>query len=262
MELDLITILATVMVVFIGGFIQGTVAFGMGIFMVISLAWVLPGLVLMPFTTLLSGVNLLELARRRHIPARSFFSPVLLYPMIAGVVLGTWLLVHLPDWGIKLALGGVIFSTGIVFTLRPPNPGLDATAIDNVAHEPWKTSKACVTFVGGVLGGWLSVAGPPVILYAYATMPVETAQRFLIRIFLLSAGIKLFTYGYAGLWTVEVLIGAGLCIVFVLISTAFGHRFATRLSPERLNRIAWIVFSGMGFLLFVRTLLQVTDNTM
>lgn len=97
MDLNIITIIITVLVVFIGGFIQGTVAFGMGIFIVISLAWLLPSLVLIPFTTLVSGVNLLELARRRRTPVRSFLSPVLVFPMILGVSSGTWLLVHLPD---------------------------------------------------------------------------------------------------------------------------------------------------------------------
>ena len=258
MSLTFITILVTVLVVFIGGFIQGTVAFGMGIFMVISLAWVFPSLVLMPFTTLVSGVNLMELARRRRIPIRSFFSPVLIFPMVLGVLLGTWLLVHLPDWGIKLALGAVIFFTGVLFTLRPPKPRLEDNHFNNVEWEPWSFPKASIIFLAGILGGWLSVAGPPVILYGYATMPAEAAQRFLIRIFLLSAGIKLFTYGYAGLWTSEILIGAGICIVFVLISTAIGHRLATNLSPERLNRFAWMTFTVMGFMLFVRTLVAAT----
>ncbi|MBU4316819.1 MAG: sulfite exporter TauE/SafE family protein [Proteobacteria bacterium] len=257
LDLNLITILSTFLVVFIGGFIQGTVAFGMGIFMVVSLAWLLPSLVLMPFTTLVSGVNLSELARRRRIPLRSFFAPVLVFPMILGVYLGTWLLVHLPDWGIKLALGMVIFLTGVIFTIRPPKPRLDGNHINNENWEPWSLTKAAVIFLGGILGGWLSVAGPPVILYGYATMPSEAAQRFLIRVFLLSAFIKIFTYGYAGLWTAQVVLSAGVCVIFVLISTAIGHRLATSLSAERLNRMAWIVFTVMGFLLFVRTLINV-----
>jgi uncharacterized protein len=257
MDLNLLTILLTVLVVFIGGFIQGTVAFGMGIFMVISLAWLLPSLVLMPFTTLVSGLNLLELARRRRIPIRSFFAPVLVFPMILGVLLGTWLLVHLPDQWIKLSLGAVIFFTGIFFTLRPPKPRLDGNNTNNENWEPWSTGKAFIIFVGGILGGWLSVAGPPVILYGYATMPADAAQRFLIRIFMLSAIIKLFTYGFAGLWTARVVLLAAGCIIFVLISTAIGHRFAVSLPAEKLNRIAWFFFTAMGFLLFVRTLFQV-----
>ena len=255
MDLDIITIIVTVIVVFIGGLVQGTVAFGMGIFMVISLAWVFPSLFLIPFTTLVAGVNLAELARRRRIPLRSFFSPVLSFPMIFGVLIGTWLLVHLPDWGIKLALGALIFLTGIIFIIKPPEPRLEGNNAGNMNWEPWSLTKASIIFLAGILGGWLSTAGPPVILYGYATMPAEAAQRFLIRIFLLSACIKIFTYGYAGLWTSEVLIGAGICIIFVLISTAIGHRLATRLSPERLNRIAWIAFTIMGLLLFVRTFL-------
>jgi hypothetical protein len=256
MDLNFITILVTLLVVFIGGFIQGTVAFGMGIFMVISLAWLFPGLFLMPFITLVSGVNLLDLARRRRIPIRSFFAPVLIFPMISGVLLGTWLLVHMPDQWIKLCLGAIIFITGVLFTLRPPKPRLDGNDHGNEDREPWGHGKALVIFIGGIMGGWLSVAGPPVILYGYATMPADAAQRFLIRIFLLSAVIKLFTYGFAGLWTGQVVLWAAVCVIFVLISTAIGHRFAVSLPPERLNRIAWMVFTGMGFLLFVRTLFQ------
>lgn len=254
MDLNIITILITFVVVFVGGFIQGTVAFGMGIFMVISLAWLLPSIVLMPFTTLVTGINLMELSRRRHITILSFFSPVLLFPMIVGVILGTWLLVHLPDWGIKMALGGVIFLTGLFFTIRPPKPCTDIDQSNNLYREPWGLIKALVIFISGILGGWLASAGPPVILYAYATMPVQAAQRFLIRAFLLNTIIKLFTYGYSGLWTAQILSGAAICIFFVMISTAMGHKLSINLSPERLNRIAWMVFTVMGLLLFIRTL--------
>lgn len=256
MHLNLITVAITFLVVFIGGFIQGTVAFGMGIFIVISLAWLLPSLILMPFTTLVSGVNLFELARRRRIPLLSFLSPVLIFPMIMGVSAGTWLLVHVPDWGIKLALGAVVFITGVIFTIRPPRPRLETDGVSNEKWEPWSLSKAAAIFCGGILGGWLSTAGPPVILYGYATMPAESAQRFLIRIFLLSAVIKLFTYAYAGLWSLEIFGWAAACLFFILISAAVGHRMALRLPPERLSRIAWLVFTAMGLLLFIRTLME------
>jgi uncharacterized membrane protein YfcA len=174
--------------------------------------------------------------------------------MILGVSSGTWLLVHIPDWGIKLMLGAVIFVTGLIFTLKPPRPHADGNENINKKREPWSLGKAMTVFAGGILGGWLSTAGPPVILYGYATMPAESAQRFLIRIFLLSSVIKLFTYTYAGLWSVEIFIWAGICFIFILISTAIGHRIATRLPAERLSRIAWIVFTIMGLLLFIRSL--------
>jgi uncharacterized membrane protein YfcA len=256
MDLNPITILITLLVVFIGGLIQGTVAFGMGIFIVISLAWMFPSLILMPFTTLVSGVNLFDLARRRHIHVLSLLSPVLLFPMILGVSTGTWLLVHIPDWGVKLALGAVIFITGIIFTIRPPSPRTDINEANNTKWESWSSGKAVVIFIGGILGGWLSTAGPPVILYGYATMPAESAQRFLVRIFLLSVIVKIFTYAYAGLWGTRIFMWVAACFVFILISTAIGHGLATRLPPERLSRIAWMVFTAMGLLLFIRTLIQ------
>jgi uncharacterized membrane protein YfcA len=256
MDLNSIHFLVTVFIVFIGGIIQGTVAFGMGIFIVISLAWLFPSLILMPFTTLVSGVNLLEMARRRCIPIVSFFSPVLIFPMILGVSSGTWLLIHIPDWGVKLTLGAVVFLTGVVFTIKPPNPRFDLNETDNETWESWCMGKAVTCFFAGILGGWLSTAGPPVILYGYATMPAASAQRFLIRTFILSVFIKLFTYTYAGLWRLEIFLWSGVCIVFVLISTAIGYRIAMRMPPDRLSRIAWIAFSVIGFLLFVRTLFQ------
>jgi uncharacterized membrane protein YfcA len=254
-DLNPIIIIVTIVFVFIGGIIQGTVAFGMGIFIVISLAWVFSSLFLIPFTTLVAGINLLEMARRRHLSFVSLISPVLIFPMIIGVSSGTWLLVHIPDRGIKLALGMIIFFTGIVFTIRPPKPSEDVNEMNNEKWEPWRMSKAIACLFAGILGGWLSVAGPPVILYGYATMPAESAQRFLIRTFLLSVFIKLFTYTYSGLWHVEILACAAVCIVFILISTAIGYRIATRLPSERMSKIAWFVFTVMGLLLVVRTLL-------
>ena len=128
--------------------------------------------------------------------------------------------------------------------------------INNEKWEPWSLGKAVVLFIAGILGGWLSTPGPPVILYGYATMPAEAAQRFLIRTFLVSAIIKIFTYSYTGLWSVEIILWAAVCLIFILISTAIGHRIAVRLSAEDLSRIAWIVFTVMGFLLFIKTLLQ------
>lgn len=87
-------------------------------------------------------------------------------------------------------------------------------------------------------------------------MPAEASQRYLIRAFLLGVTIKFFTYGYSGLWTREVLLWTGACLVFVLVGTAMGHHLAGRLPAERLSRIAWVVFAGMGFLLLVRSIFQ------
>ena len=114
------------------------------------------------------------------------------------------------------------------------------------------------SFLAGILGGWLSAAGPPVILYGYATMPAASAQRFLIRTFLLSVLIKMFTYTYTGLWHVEIFAWAFVCFIFILISTGIGHRIALHLPSDRLSRIAWMVFTVMGLMLFIRTLVQVS----
>ncbi len=256
MEFDLTTLIITIIVTFLGGLIQGTVAFGLGIFIVICLAWVFPSKSLIPFVTLVAALNLLDMSRRRGVSLQSILSPVLIIPSLLGVILGTYLLLRLPDWGVKLSLGLAVFLAGIVFVFRHPGPRGLPKETDDSKNEPWGSLKAAIVFLGSIFGGWISMGGPPLIFYAYVVMPLERAQRFLIRAFLVSVGIRLFTYGYSGLWSMEILLWTLICLVFVLAGTALGHNLAERLPTERLSRLAWIIFTVMGFLLSIKNLFQ------
>lgn len=252
-EVTPFTLAITFAVTFLGGLIQGTVSFGMGIFIVIALAWFYPAATLVPFTTLVATVNLFDLARRRRVGWSSMLSPVLLFPTLIGTAIGTLLLVTVPDWGIKAAMGGAVLITGVLFAVRPPVPRADAATVANDVWEPYRHGKAISTFLASLFGGWLSTAGPPVILYGYTQMPAEAARRFLIRVFLLGVTVKLFTFALAGLWTREILLWAFLCVGSVLLGTALGHRASTVLSGPTFARLVWVLFAVMGFLLFVRT---------
>ena len=254
MEVTPLSLILTAAVVFMGGLIQGTVAFGMGIFMVVALAWLFPASSLIPFVTLTAGINLFDMARRRRVSPRSLLSPVLVLPTLLGASAGAALLVYIPDRGIKAALGLVVAVTGLLFILRPPQPHETGAANSNAAWEPWTHVKALVTFSGGILGGWLSTAGPPMIVYAYARMPAESAQRYLLRAFIIGIFFKLFIYAYIGLWTLRIVLWAAGCLVFVLLGTAAGHHLANRLPADRLGKLVWLLFTAMGIVLFTRTI--------
>ena len=255
MDATPLSLIITALVVFTGGLIQGTVAFGMGIFLVVSLAWLFPASSLIPFVTLAAGVNLYDLARRRRVRPLSLCSPVLIVPTLLGALIGTVLLVSVPDRGIKAVLGLVVATTGVLFILRPPRPPAESKSADHEAWEIWTHAKAAVTFIGGILGGWLATAGPPMVLYAYSSMPVESAQRYLVRAFLMGIFIKIFIYAYYGLWTLQIVLWAAGSLAFVLLGTAVGHHLATRLPPARLGKVVWSLFAVMGIALFARTVL-------
>lgn len=248
------TVVVTLLAVFGGAFIQGTIAFGMGIFIVVTLAWLFPASSLIPFVTLVAWVNLLELGRRRNLRWWSLFSPVILLPTVAGIAIGTLLLVTVPDRGVKLAIGAAVTLTGILFVFRPPQLSDEDLPPDNTPWEPWRYGKALAVFLGALLGAWVSTAGPPLVLYGYATLPPDAAKRFLLRAFMLGILSRFFSYAYYGLWTAEILLLSVVSIPIVLAGTALGHRLSTHLDSARTGQVVWTAFSILGLILLIRTL--------
>ncbi len=253
MEFNLINFVLLGLASFMGGLIQGALAFGMAIFMVIVLAWFYPASSLVPFVTLAAAVNLFEVARLRRVGFVSIFSPVLFVSCLIGVIIGTVLLVYVPDRAVKAALGLFIAGIGVLFVFNPPRPHADGMQIQNEHWEPWGWGKSIVTGIGAILSGWITTGGPPLVLYAYSKMPLVNAQRYLVRSFLLMIVLKLVSYSYYSLWSWRIFLWAVICMGPVLVGTSIGHRIADRIDSARFQRAVWIAFTVMGFFLLIRT---------
>lgn len=112
--------------------------------------------------------------------------------------------------------------------------------------------------VSGVLGGWVSMGGPPLIIYAYHTMEGRAARRFLTVIFMLTQVVKLVMYGFEKMYTPQSLILFAYMAPAVILGTLLGNAYQKKISRDRFARIAWGILLVLGMILGVNTILSIT----
>ncbi|MBI4591624.1 MAG: sulfite exporter TauE/SafE family protein, partial [Candidatus Rokubacteria bacterium] len=125
------------------------------------------------------------------------FAPWSLALLVAGVVLGTFVLGRISPAGGRLALAVVVLTFVVFQAVRPKR-----RVLPGVLRGAW--TGAGVAFVGGFLDGWLSTGG--VAIAVYLTWKQFAPRLFVAAMlvyFLAADLLRVISYTAFGYWTPE-----------------------------------------------------------
>lgn len=159
--------------------------------------------------------------------------PALSVTAIVGAVLGTWMLVRVPENILMIALALMIFGY-IGHNLHRPDALL--------APDRSKRWSPAIGFVAGVMQGALGISGPLVAGWIHAYRLTPNAFVFSVTLLFLLSGVS----QLGVLLQADMIVGTRLwvalaAIPLVLLGTAVGTRLREKLSNERFSRAVLVV---------------------
>ena len=164
------------------------------------------------------------------------FLPALALGGVAGVVLGTWLLVSLPERQLLFGLGVLLFAYVALRLLRP------AFLVDEAAGRRW----ALPVGVGaGLLQGATGVSAPLGVTFIHAMKLSRDAHVYAVSIMFLGFGVVQFAaLLLSGVMQPEWLLQGALAMIPILIFMPIGQWLAGKLSAKAFDLLI-LVFLGV-----------------
>ncbi|MGA1866631.1 MAG: sulfite exporter TauE/SafE family protein [Thermoplasmatota archaeon] len=237
--LDLLIVI--IYVVILACFIQGLVGFGSGLIMVPILVLMIEPKVVVP-ATLMNGLvmnGVLAFETRRRIQPRRI-TPILL-GAVAGLPLGTFLLLILPGDILKVAIGSVIIFFGSLL--------LSGRSIQVKKENLFSIPAG---FTSGVLNGSISMSGPPVILL-FSNMGIRKGnfRANLVTYFFLLNIITLMAFALTGLISEEVLVLFAITLPASFIGIFAGTKVSKIVREDLFRKIALVLVIAAGLMSLV-----------
>jgi uncharacterized membrane protein YfcA len=247
MELEPGTLLALILLVGFGAYVQTVTGFAMGLIVMganslfdltpIGFAAIVVSL------TSLFNIALVLHRHHRHVERRTLlWASVGLAPaLIAGVVL----LDHLSQESgqlLRQLLGAFILVGGVILMLKPQPRHVAKGRGGDLLYGA----------LGGFFGGLFSTAGPPLVYHLYRQpFSIEVIRATLLAIF---GVITLLRNGYVmarGELDTTLLLVTALCLPLISLATVAGHRFAPPLGAQGMRRLAFAILALIGITLLV-----------
>ncbi|MFO7626275.1 MAG: sulfite exporter TauE/SafE family protein [Candidatus Fermentibacteraceae bacterium] len=230
--------LLPLLVVFVAGALQGFCGFGYSLLAMPLLLFMMPAGTAVPMLCV-TGIALnvvLLISTRKHLDLRG------LTPLaIAGVVftpVGVWLIKEVPAESAKTAIGiGVaVISTAMLLKLRV---GLRKTT----------TGLLAAGAVSGLLNGFATFSGPPVVLLLSASGEGKDGIRSCLAAYFLLLGlIGALSYSTMGVLTPEALPSVAMALPFTVLGATAGALLARRSGGEAFRRLSLIIMGVLGLL--------------
>ena len=157
------------------------------------------------------------------------FLPLFLGAGAVGIVLGTWLLVELPERALSLGVAAMVVLYILLRVLRP-----DVRLGGGAAQ--WLATPAGVA--AGALQGATGIAGPVAATFMHAMRIEREPYVFAASaMFLLFALVQLPSLVVAGIMTWRIMLEGALAVVPALIMMSVGGWLARFLKPQTFDRI-------------------------
>lgn len=235
-------ILISLAVVFCGAFVQGTAAFGFGLFVIPLL--LMAGLT-MPVVLAIAAVctAVQSLTGVHHLRSEVPWKKVAFAASVRAVslLLGIWVLrsmVALPVREIRFWLGAIILFFVLLQGMWQPVPR-------KRLHQGWDVA---AFLVSGFVGGLCGMGGPPLVLWVMAhDWSSGRTRAFLFASFVLLVPVQLavmtFTFGREVLH--GALLGAALSPA-VFFGALLGLRVGSRFSKRVLKRVAFLLLLAIA----------------
>ncbi len=246
------------------GLVKGISGFAFGLFAVgLLVSFYSPKIVIPSLVLIYLITNTILLYEHRRIVTRSFlrqnpiFSPCALSSAFIGLPLGAVVLRHASVWQVSLCVGILLSLTALYYLSQEFR---DHTASDrgtaDIMAGGGKLLCCILTFLSGLLEGFLGIAGPPLMIF----MLMKRYDRHLFitsfsLLDLLLSPFRLVIYLFMGLYNSEVVELFGFVLIFVLIGLAVGM-FVRRkwLSEGLFRKITIVLLLAIGINLVAKNL--------
>jgi len=230
------------LIFFLAGFTQGLSGFGAILMSLPLLSIFLDIKTVIPLVALAAqAITLIVLIQLRQILDWKKILP-LVTSALPGILVGVLFLKRMDKGVIQWILGVTL----IVYSLY----SLFVKAKKAGLQERWAY---LFGFLGGCLGGALSAAGPPVIVYtSLCAWSKDQIKVTLQGYFILSGMMVIMAHAVNGLTTPVVIrfFGAGLPLLF--LGTYIGSRFYSLIDEAAYRKIMLFLLVGLGILMLYR----------
>ncbi|MEA2105056.1 MAG: sulfite exporter TauE/SafE family protein [Candidatus Cloacimonadota bacterium] len=226
------------LIFFSAAMLQGITGFGFSLLAVPLLTFFLPPKIVIPIMLLLSiPLNIAVIFS--HLKSVNFRKiSLILFAGIIGMPIGTYFLVNVNDWIIKLGIGLLIITFGGLLLL-----GFQK----KFKHE--KITRLIIGFASGILGGAVSMSGPPIVLFLANNQ--ERKNTFRVNLALYYFCLNLFIipiYVLNNLLTPQVFSLSLTFLPALILGVIFGNLFAKKLPENTFRKITLILLLIMGFM--------------
>ncbi|MFC1814461.1 sulfite exporter TauE/SafE family protein [Thermodesulfobacteriota bacterium] len=230
------------LILFLAGFTQGLSGFGAILMSLPLLSIFLDIKTVIPLVALAAqAITLIILIQlRQHLDWKKILPLVI--SAFPGILVGVYFLERMDKEVIHWILGVTL----IIYSLY----GLFLKANKSGIREGWAY---LFGFLGGCLGGALSAAGPPVIVYTSLCLwGKDQIKATLQGYFVLSGLVVIMAHAITGLTTPTALRFFGIGLPILFLGTCVGTRFYGLIKEAAYRKIMLILLSGMGVLMIYR----------
>lgn len=240
------TTLLVACIVMTGAFIQSTTGFGFAFFSLPLCSLIIEFPVAVVMLVLLAQVlNTMVLIQHKwRADWKRSVLPLTLFSL-PGIPLGVWLLTWLDVRILQGTLGLILVFFSLYQWFMHPLPRVIGTG--------WK---AVAGFIGGVLGGALNSAGPPILVYVSLQPWDKELVKCTIIGFFFTTGLGIIaTQAYQGLITSEVQRLALWCLPALATGTIGGRMMFKRLGEGGYRQVFMGLLFALGVMMLVKSIL-------
>ena len=236
--LDIEGLLVVGLIVLVASTVKGLTGFGFALISLPMLSIFISPKVAVPLITVcsvfLDGYTLYE--ARKSVQYRRIVT--LVASGIIGMILGTYFLVSLDSQTLRLAIGvvTVLFAAASMIGLRWE------ISNTNYASIP-------VGLISGVLGGSMSISGPPIVLFFNNQRVEKTVFRAnLIAYFFSLYAATVPAYVLGNLITIDLLTSSAVMVPIIFLGASLGIRLSIRVDENVFRRITMFLVLASGIM--------------
>lgn len=239
------TILAILIIIFIGSFIRSAIGFGEAVVGMPLLAFIIDIKTATPLMALTASTLaiLLLFTSWKKISIKDTW-PFILSTAV-GLPVGLYYLKNTSDELIKATLGILLVLFGIYYLF-----------VKNLPHLKNEKLSFLFGFFAGILGGAYNTNGPPTVIYG--VLRRWSAQNFratLQGIFFPTGLIITISHGISGLWTGSVITSYLYALPVIVLGFYLGNKIHHKLNEDEFKKIIYIFILIIGVVLLFNSIL-------
>ncbi len=223
--------------------VHGFVGFGYGLILMAILPFIIPvttATIIVSFSSMFFSLYMVW-RNRAYIDTK-----LVLFPLI-GILLfipaGVFLLNYVDDQILKPILGLVLISISLFSLVRKEeNFSIKSTPFNGILTGS----------ISGILNGWLSVGGPPLVLYFVQSTPDKYSYKVAMDlVFLINSIYRLIWLFIYGNLTATMLPLLSLTVVGGIAGTIIGYSFLVKTDKSIINKVVYLTLVVAGAMLII-----------